>query len=196
MSALGNLKMRMKPGQVYRRADLARWSHSVDRHLKQLVDEGTLKKVSPGVYSYPRNASFGRVPPEDKKLVQAFLKSDDFLLFSPNEYNVLGLGTTQLYNTQFVYNRKRHGRFELSGRMFEFKMKPYFPKQVTREFLLVDLLNNANQLAEEKERVLARAKILASEMDKRALYRAVDDCGNIATKKFFAFLNEGAMNVA
>lgn len=196
MSALGNLKMRMKPGQVYRRADLARWSNSVDRHLKQLVEEGTLKKVSPGVYSYPRKVSFGRVPPEDKKLVQAFLKSDDFLLFSPNEYNALGLGTTQLYNTQYVYNRKRHGRFELGGRTFEFKMKPYFPKQATREFLLVDLLNNANQLAEEKESVLLRAKLVASEMNKRALFRAVNEYGTVGTKKFFAFLSAGEMNAA
>ena len=100
MSALNQVKRHLKPGQVYRRADVARWSNAVDRHLKELVEEGTLNKVSPGVYRYPKTASFGRVPPEDKKLVKAFLKSDDFLLLSPNAYNALGVGTSQFYNEQ------------------------------------------------------------------------------------------------
>lgn len=39
---------------AYRRADLARWSTSVDRHLKELVESGTLKKLSGGLYVYQR----------------------------------------------------------------------------------------------------------------------------------------------
>ena len=185
MSALNDLKMHIKPGQVYRRSELARWSNAVDRHLKQLVDEGVLNKVSAGLYAYPKKASFGKVPPEEKKLVQAFLKSEDFLLFSPNDYNALELGTTQLYNTQYVYNRKRHGKFKLGGWVFEFKMKPYFPKVLSKEFLLVDLVNNVNQLAEEQDSVLLKAKSLAAKMDQQKFYRAVNDYGSVGTRKFF-----------
>ncbi len=94
----------------------------------------------------------------DSALVASFLKDDRFLLASPNVYNALGVGTTQLYNKTVVYNHKRHGEFMLGGRTFEFRQKPTFPKQLTREFLLVDLVNNLGRLAESEEEVLARVK--------------------------------------
>jgi hypothetical protein len=50
-----------------------------------------------------------------KKLVASFLRDDRFLLVSPNAYNILGVGTTQLHNTPVVYNHQRHGRFNLGG---------------------------------------------------------------------------------
>ncbi|TYL74592.1 hypothetical protein FXB38_34340 [Bradyrhizobium cytisi] len=46
MSKLDELKRHLKPGQAYRRADLARWSTSVDRHLKQLVEQMTMRARS------------------------------------------------------------------------------------------------------------------------------------------------------
>ena len=39
------------------------------------------------------------------KLITSFLKDDDYLAISPNDYNALGLGTTKLYNYQIVYNQ-------------------------------------------------------------------------------------------
>ena len=116
MSALNELRRHLRPGQVYRRADLAQWSNAVDRHLKQLVKEGALQKVYHGVYACFKKTSFGKAAPEDYKLIEAFLKTDNFLLLSPNIYNVLGVGTTQLYSQQIVYNRKRHGKFKLGNR--------------------------------------------------------------------------------
>lgn len=193
MSALKELKRHLKPGQVYRRADLARWSKAVDRHLKQLMSEGTLHKVSQGVYAYPKKTSFGKVVPEDYKLVEAFLKTDDFLLFSPNAYNALGVGTTQLYNEQLVYNRKRHGKFKLGNRTFSFKMKPYFPKEVSEEFLLVDLVNNVNKLAEEEGSVLKRVSCVAANMDVSSLKRGVQRYGGVRAKKLFASLDNTAL---
>ena len=103
MNTLENFKKYLKLGQVYRRSDLAQWSIMVDRHLKQLVEDGTLQKMAQGLYYYPEKASFGDIPPRVEKLVGAFLKSNDFLLTSPNFYNCLGVGTTQLYNKQVVY---------------------------------------------------------------------------------------------
>lgn len=197
MSALNELKEQLRPGQVYRRADLARWSNAVDRHLKQLVGEGVLQKVSPGVYACPKVTSFGKAVPEDYKLVEAFLKTDDFLLFSPNAYNALGVGTTQLYNEQVVYNRKRHGRFKLGNRTFNFQMKPYFPKEVSKEFLLVDLVSNVGKLAEEQDSVLARVGRVVAEMDVASLVRDAQCYGSVRAKKLFAsFAEKAVSNVA
>ncbi|MES2673972.1 MAG: DUF6088 family protein [Pseudomonadota bacterium] len=186
MSALNELKQHLTPGQVYRRADLAQWSNAVDRHLKQLVEEGALQKVSQGVYACPKKTSFGKAAPEDYKLVEAFLKTDDFLLFSANTYNALGVGTTQLYNEQVVYNRKRHGKFKLGNRTFNFQMKPYFPKEVSKEFLLVDLVNNLNKLAEEPDAVLKRVSHVAATMNPSSLKKDAQLYGGVRAKKLFA----------
>ncbi len=175
MSALGELKKKLRPGQVYRRKDLARWSNAVDRHLHQLVEQGRLRKVSGGLYMAPRKTRFGSAPAEPEEMVGSFLGDDRFLLVSPNAYNGLGVGTTQLYNKPVVYNRKRHGEFELNGRPFEFRRRPSFPKTVSEEFLLVDLLHNLDRLAEDREAVRERALMRARELDRKRLAKAVYD---------------------
>lgn len=186
MTKLQELKKRLRPGQVYRREDLAQWSNAVDRHLKQLLSDGTLIKLAGGLYAYPKQTVFGKAPAEDDKLVETFLKDDRFLLASPNAYNGLGVGTTQLYDKTIVYNHKRHGRFSLGGRTFDFRVKPSFPKKLSREFLLVDLVNNLDQLAESKEEVLARVKERTPSYDPLRLQRAAHAYGSVRTKKFFA----------
>src|SRR5713101_3342362 len=119
MTRLQALKKHLRPGQVYRREDLARWSKAVDRDLKELQNDGTLTKLAGGLYAYPKDTVFGKAPAEDDKLVGTFLKDRRFLLASPNAYNSLGVGTTQLYDKTVVYNRKRHGKFALGGRVFD-----------------------------------------------------------------------------
>ena len=155
------------------------------RHLKQLVSEGTLTRLAGGIYSYPKKTVFGKAPVEDDKLVETFLKDRRFLLASPNAYNNLGVGTTQLYDKTVVYNRKRHGDFQLGGRRFAFRVKADFPKTLTKEFLLVDLVNNLDQLAEAKNEVFERVRKRVVSFDVRRLRRAVRNYGNVRTKKFF-----------
>ena len=150
------------------------------------MDDGTLTKLSAGVYAYPKETVFGKAPAEDDKLIETFLKDDRFLMASPNAYNGLGVGTTQLYDKTVVYNHKRHGGFELGGRTFDFRMRPTFPRTLNREFLLVDLVNNLDRLAESKTEVLARVKERAAAYDTPRLLRAARDYGNVRTKKFFA----------
>jgi hypothetical protein len=186
MTKLEDMKKRLRPGHVYRREDLARWSNAVDRHLKQLVEDGTLKKLSGGLYSYPVSTAFGAAPAADDKLVAAFLKGGRFLLASPNAYNSLGVGTTQLYDRTVVYNHKRHGSFSLGGRTFAFRRKPAFPSKLSEEFLLVDLVNNVDDLAESKEDVLGRVAEKAASCDAARLLRAADDYGKVRTRKFFS----------
>jgi hypothetical protein len=180
------LKRHLRPGRVYRREDLSQWSNAVDRHLKQLVSDGTLTKLAGGLYLYPKETVFGKAPAEDDGLVGAFLKDDRFLLASPNAYNSLGVGTTQLYDKTVVYNHKRHGDFVLGGRKFDFRMKPSFPRGLTREFLLVDLVNNLDRLAESKKEVLARVRERVPSYDAMRLRRAARSFGNVKTRKFFA----------
>src|SRR5262249_21740467 len=106
-------------------------------------------------------------------------------LASPNAYNTLGVGTTQLYDKTVVYNHKRHGSFSLGGRTFDFRVRPSFPKILTEEFLLVDLVNNLDRLPESKKEVLARVRDRVPSYDPRSLRRTADEYGNVRTKKFF-----------
>jgi len=186
MKSVTTLQKHLKPGQVYRRSELAHWSNAVDRHLSELVKEGALQKVSPGVYYYPKESVFGKVPPEETALVRSFLKDDRFLLTSPNAYNALGVGTTQLYNKATVYNHKRHGTFKLGNRSFEFQMKHHFPKSLSSEFLLVDLVNNLDKLAEEPGKVLRNVAAKVPKMDQKKLSHSLKAYGNVKTKKILS----------
>jgi hypothetical protein len=172
-SALTEVKKHLRPGRVYRREDFTPWSASVDRRLKALVDAGDLKKLRYGLYYCPKRLSFGEVPADEHELLQAFLKTDRFVVTSPNLYNLLGLGTTQLYDKRVVYNQKRHGTFDLGGQVFQFERRMNVPRKLTREFLLVDLVNELDQLAEDRQAVSARVADSAKRMDSRKLSRAV-----------------------
>jgi hypothetical protein len=178
-STLEQLKRHLRPGRVYRREDLLPWSHSIDRHLKELTDGGTLQKLRTGLYYSPRKFEFGEAPADEHELVKAFLKTDRFVLTSPNAYNQLGLGTTQLYN------QKRHGTFSLGNRMVTFERRMNVPRQLSPEFLLVDLVNELGDLAEDRDAVLSRVREKAKEMDPRKLSRSVSLYGKYSTQKKF-----------
>lgn len=188
--ATAHLAGGLRAGKVYRREDLARLSNAVDRHLQELLSLGKLQKLSQGLYHAPKQSSFGPLPPTDEQVVKGFLRDKDFLVFSPSTYNAVGLGTTQLYNQTWVYNRKRHGVFKLGNRLFDFRVKPRFPKTLTREFLYVDLLNNLDELAEDRDSVLRQAQEKMTTFDQRKLSDAVERYGNVATRKRFkAWIN-------
>ena len=173
----------IEQGKVYRRSDLEYYSTAIDRHLAQLTKEGALTKIQQGFYYAPRQSKFGAVPPNDRDLVEVFLKDQDFLLLSPNAYNTLGLGFTQLYNTTWVYNHKRVGEFELNGRRFEFFKKSAFPQKVTREYLLVDLLNHLDQLAEDQQQTLDKLPHRLKDFNLDDLMTATQQYGSGATKR-------------
>src|SRR5690606_36971291 len=183
MSKLEELKMQLKRGQVYRRDDLSKWSKSVDRHLDALVEEDTLQRLSQGLYYYPKISAFGKTPPEEEILIRSFLKDDRFLLTSPSNFNSLGVGTTQLYNERIVYNHKRHGDFKFGNRKFSFRIKPHFPSILSQEFLLVDLVNNLETLAEDPDEVLKNVALKVRTMNTKKLKRYVSQYGNVRAKK-------------
>lgn len=190
------LRQHIKQGEVYRRSDLEYYSTAIDRHLAQLTKDGTLIKLHQGLYYAPKQSKFGAVPPDDRQVVERFLKDEDFLLVSPNSFNSLGLGLTQLYNTTWVYNHKRKGEFKLNGKTFAFKLKSSFPKYISREYLLVDLLNNLDNLAEDQTQALVKLPNNVRSFNTDALMKATQQYGTGKTKRILKSILRNALQYA
>lgn len=182
MQLLSNLTC----GDVYRLEQLAAFSNSIGRDVKRLEVAGELEKVGPGLYYYPKKSRLGNMPPDERELVKTFLKSQNFLLLSSNWYNALGLGLTQLQNITSVYNTKRYEKIKLCGRTFDFKRPNNgFPKKLTPEFLLVDLVNNIDNIGEPIETIKNKISTKLDNFDKEQLAKLATKYGKVGTKKFF-----------
>jgi len=118
----------------------------------------------------------------------AISSPDPFLLVSFNDYNALGIGITQLYNEQRVYNLKRRGEIKIGKRTFHFIKKRSFSKTISPEFLLVDLIDNIDKLAEDRVKVLNNVKRKALSMDQKKLRHVVSNYGGSKARKFFTDL--------
>lgn len=189
-SSLSKLRESFESGKVYRRADLLHLSSAVDRHLAALVKDGSLKKLSQGLYLCPEKTAFGEAPANPEELVRSFLKDDHFVVYSPSDFNSLGLGTTQLYNKTVVFNRKRNGEFTLGGRKFFFQQWREAPKNASKEFLLVEMVNRLNDLAEDRNLVMSRVKEKLPEFNRLKLKFALNHYGNRSTQlKFKEMMN-------
>lgn len=180
------LLTKLTRGKVYRREELALYSHAVDRELKRLELGGSLKKVGPGLYYYPRKTRFGLLPPSEHDLLSKFLKTENLLLLSPNWYNTLGLGLTQLSTTTKVYNTKRYETLTLAGQQYHF-VRPNngFPKKLSREFLLVDLMNNLDEVGEDQNRLSDQVAKKIENFNKKLLFKLSEKHGKVSTRKFF-----------
>jgi hypothetical protein len=176
------LKEKMQPGKVYRRQDLLGFSTALDRDLNTLVAKREVQRAAGGLYYRPLKNPFGMTPPDDREIVRAFLKTDDFLLTSYNYFNQLGLGLTQVYNDSLVYNHKRSGEFTLGGKRFTFRMVPAYPRELCKEFLLVDLLNNLRNLPDDTGLVLKNLKSRLSEFNAQAVRECLAQYGRPASR--------------
>ena len=97
----------------------------------------------------------------------------------------MGLGLTQLYNSVVVLNHKRHGVFTLGSKEFDFRRPNHgFPRKLTTEFLLVDLLNNLNELAEDTSFVKEKIQKNLSHFDQNKVLRMAKQYGKVGTKHF------------
>jgi hypothetical protein len=178
------MRSHLKAGKVYRLEQLNAYFDNLPEELNKMLEAGTIKKLETDLYYIPKKTVFGEVPPDRKEMIKAFLNDDNFLIMSPNNYNALGVGTTQLYNKAVVYNHKQHGKFMLDGKSIEFKITG-FPKTLTKEFLLVDLINNIDSLAEDTDSIKEKVKRKFPEFNKSRMKRLVKSFGENKTKKFF-----------
>lgn len=175
----------LEAGHVYRREMLLPYSKALDRELRAQEQSGILERIGAGLYYCPQKSRFGILPPDDNTMVSAFLKGDPYLLFSWNNYNSLGLGLSQLYNKMIVYNRKRHELITLGGKIFDFRRPTKgFPLTLTKEFLLIDLMNNLDALAEEPNRIKNNLKVKIANFDCEKLVNLLRQYGKVGTRKF------------
>lgn len=186
MKNADKLKEAMEPGRVYRRQDLEGLSTAVDRDLKALVASEEVRKLSGGLYCRPKGSQWGPLPPEDRELVRAFLKTDDFRLTAYDDFNLLGLGLTQVYTVYVVYNHKRAGTFTLGRKEFRFRLVPAYPttELVEPEYLLVDMLNNLMRLPDNVELVLRNLKEGVKRFDKAKVLENLTRYGNAAARRY------------
>ena len=124
----GHARPDLRAGRVYRTGDLARWSHSPARLAQRLVREGSLQRISRGLYYAPVASRFGPAPAPDEVLLRAVLGGHPFLISGPPRWNALGLGSTAMFATTLVYNSRRSGELVLGGRRFLFQ-RTRFPKR-------------------------------------------------------------------
>lgn len=186
MYSYEQLNKHLRNGHVYRRDMLLPYSKALDRDLDMLVEKGLLRKVAAGLYYKPAMSELGTLPPKDDNLVRVFLRDNHFLLYSLNQYNSLGVGLTQLYNRVIVLNRKRHGVFRLGNKEFDFRRPGKgFPRKVTPEFLLVDLVDNLAELAEDTSLVKENVRKNLANFDRDKLLHLAREYGKVSTRKFF-----------
>ena len=172
----------LEPGGVYRRADFEALSSNVDRNLAKLVKGNVLERVCRGIYLCPRQTAFGQAVPEDKKLLSKFLNDDNFIVYSLCMFNALGFGTTQLYDKVIVLNKKRHGKIAIGGRTFFFHRQRNVPKTVTKEFLLVEMLNRFNELAEDRSMTIKIMRKKLHQFNTRKLKSTASRFGKKSTQ--------------
>ena len=82
-----------------------------------------------------------------------------------------------------MYNHKRRGEFILNGRNLVFKLKSGFPAKLSKEFLVIDLLNNLDELAEDKEQIIKKFQNGIDRFDFIELGRMARQYGSGYTKK-------------
>lgn len=188
MNSLEKMRRKLKPRATYRREDFIHLSSNVDRYLKTLVLEKALVKIQNGLYMCPETTPFGKALPEETQLLKAFLKDDRFVVYDLNLFNSLGLGLTQLHNKRIVFNRKRHGDFQFSGKHYHFYRWREAPKKLFKEFLYVEFLNRFDKLAEDSVKHKSLLKRQLRKLDQKKLQRAIKNYGKESTKKKFQFI--------
>ncbi len=83
----------------------------------------------------------------------------------------------------------------LGNRQFTFERCTNVPRQLSAEFLLVDLVNELGVLAENRDAVLSRIREKAKEMDSKKLSRAISLYGKSSTQKKFQKMLQHAARV-
>ena len=133
--------MKLTAGRVYRTADLERWSANPTRMAERLVATGELRKLRHGLYYRPQMSKWGAVPPAREEVLRAVLKNSPFLVTGSGVWNALGLGSTAVFASPLVYNRRLSGETKIGAFRFAFR-RVRFPVPANTEWFVIDLIQN------------------------------------------------------
>ncbi len=125
-----------------------------------------------------------RLRPPLKQLLDQYLPDHDYLITGPSVWKRLGLGCHTAESIPLVYHKHRTGFQQMDGELIEFRARR-FPEHPSREFFVVDLLNNAVRAGLQQmiaERALRRA-LLKKRLDRARLASEADEFGTPATRK-------------
>lgn len=100
------------------------------------------------------------------------------------DYNSLGLVLNQLWNEVRIYNNKRHKKLKLANYNCVFQRPNNgFSAKITKEFILVDLLNNINDVGEDPDVLKGRVIKNINKFDAKKLKKLSVQYGKVGTKK-------------
>ena len=174
----------LKPGKVYRTADLRRWGKNPTRLARRLEEAGKLQPLPvQGLYVCPRRSRFGTVPPKDEEVLDAFLKRSPYVFTGPTQWNRLGLRSTAVFADTWVYNTKRTCTLKVGNRRLQLR-RVRFPRHPSPEWYAVDLLENheaAGMPLSQLEEAL-RSAVAAERFDPDRLRRAASEYGTRETQ--------------
>ena len=97
----------------------------------------------------------------------------------PDQWNALGLGSTALHVHPLVYNTKRTGTFKLGRRTYELR-RVAFPREVSAEWFIVDLLRHTDSAGVDRADILAQlaAALKRGRFDREQLLRMAEQFGS------------------
>lgn len=185
---LERFRANLEVGRVYRASELKKYSNSIARDLRLLVDRQKLKSLGKGLYFRPGKLGERELPARHTEVVKKFLKTNHFIIRNLSDFNRLGLGTTQIFKDILVYNSRRDGEVEIGGRIYFFKKKK-FPKSHHDEYLFVDFFNNIQKIGEDKGDLLAtfekKWQARSWPVDYDVVYKFAQRYGKYWVKKYF-----------
>lgn len=182
-----------RPGKVYRTRDLGDYARNPTRMAEQLVEAGELRKVRQGLYFAPRKTAFGEAPPSEEELLNAFFHGKRYLRTGPSVWNALGLGSTAVEAVPLIYNTGRSGEVWLGRRRFRLRRVKFPPGRVPAEYLVVDLLENADLAGVDCDTVLRRLVVAVEEgrFDRERLRAMAEGYGSKRVRLLLARALEG-----
>jgi hypothetical protein len=173
----------LKPGRVYRTADLARWGRNATRLARRLESDGRLRQLAHGLYVCEARSPFGPVPPTDEAVLGAFLNRSPYVISGPSRWNRLGLGSTAMFADTWVYNTRRTCTLKVGSRRLHLR-RVRFPRRPTPEWYAIDLLlhHRAVGMSLDDLEGALRSALSAGRFDPHLLREAAGEYGIQSTR--------------
>lgn len=168
---------RSKDNSIIFRSDYVQYHpESVGNVLSELVREGIIIRLSPGIYVKPKMSRFGAIMPSIEEIVKAIAERDkaQVLPSGTTALNMLGL-STQIPMTYSYLTTGSSRSLSIGDRKIVFKrsVPKTFAYKTKLTALLVQALRSIGEENIEKDHLNRIRVLIAKEKDKDALNRDV-----------------------